>query len=118
MGENFRESFKKMLDVDMNSASLFALSSAVLRHIYPNEREWYGIIRDILSTCPGKGPEIDKIKQIYVKVEEHDKQMIESLEDIEAVISRKLRGEKATCCPTPDSSIEKQKNSIKKWWKS
>jgi hypothetical protein len=112
--EEFKEAFTKMCTDNVTEASLFALSALALRHIQKVEEERYTVINDVLENNEFDSPEMGRVQDIYDKVINYDKQLIDCLTNIEKDIAYDLKGEKPK--NQENQEVEKQRQDIKKWW--
>ena len=118
MEEEFKEVFEKLCTDNVIEASLFALSALSLRHIQKEEEERFNIIKDVFNDNDYDTPEMKRVKDIYDKVINYDKQLIKCLTEIEIDLALSLRGEKPIDCCNDEGckEVEKQRQEIKKWW--
>ena len=113
MKEKFEEYYIDICEKNPKEASLFALATLSMRHITKQDLEYYNIIEDVLNVKlkDVKGPELDKVREIIIKVNKYDEQLIKYLSEMEIDIVDFISGTKSN-----KTEVEKQRDQIKKWW--
>jgi hypothetical protein len=114
--EKFNDAYLKMCVDDPREASLFALSTLAMRHIDSINKDHFKVIHKILFENELDSPEMNKIKDIIVKVLEYDNQLMENMEETERYICDLLYDQVSVIKNSGNYRLESQRRNIKKWW--
>ena len=121
--ESYAENFKSLIDENGDNkpleACLFALTSLCLKNIYPEEKERYLEISNLLNTVYKDldNQYVKKLITVYNVVDEYNSNLIKELEKIELKIVENFTLPSVKKCePQESSNLTKKQCDPPKWW--